>query len=78
MCVIIGREEDSSSRNDLLQELTVLQDHYAELSSKLDKLADNDPEVFKMKQVRTRMLREAANRWTDNIFCLQSYGKVCK
>eukprot|EP00088_Acartia_fossae_P016859 TRINITY_DN1949_c0_g1_i1.p1 TRINITY_DN1949_c0_g1~~TRINITY_DN1949_c0_g1_i1.p1 ORF type:complete len:210 (-),score=84.83 TRINITY_DN1949_c0_g1_i1:277-906(-) len=69
-----GREE-SDERDKLLERLTEVEQRHNELGQLLQQFADNDPAVLQQKVAATRSAVENANRWTDNIFNLQSWVK---
>jgi hypothetical protein len=69
----LGREE-SEPRSILLKQLSDLKQEYEQQTLKLDQFADCDPELYALKVQHTKVAKNAANRWTENIFCLQSYG----
>ena len=43
------------------------------MEQELEKLKECDPEVLESKRKETTMAREAANRWTDNVFTIKSW-----
>lgn len=67
-----GREE-SDDRTAILEELSELEAKKAELEATLKKYEGCDPEVLEKLQAETKMAKEAINRWTDNIFAVQSW-----
>ena len=69
-----GREE-SESRTELLESLDKGRKEEQMLTSKLKEFADNDPEVLEAMAKEAKTALEAANRWTDNIFSIQSWIK---
>ena len=70
----IGREE-SDSRVELLESLDKVRKEEQMLTSKLKEFADNDPAVLEEMASEAKTALEAANRWTDNIFSIQSWIK---
>ncbi|KAJ3367806.1 Meiotic nuclear division protein 1 [Allomyces arbusculus] len=65
--------EDTDERADLLTRLADEQQREAQLTAELDQYRDSDPESHKLMLQQADVCRDAANRWTDNIFTLQSY-----
>jgi len=43
------------------------------LKSELQQLADNNPEIVQAMVEDGSKAKEAANRWTDNVFNIKSY-----
>lgn len=70
----MGREE-SQSRVELLENLDKAKKEEQMLTSKLKEFADNDPAVLEEMASEAKTALEAANRWTDNIFSIQSWIK---
>lgn len=70
----VGREE-SDEREKLMAELIEVERSRDELSAELDKHRDCDPEVLEEIKRQTVVARDAANRWTDNIFSVKSWVK---
>ncbi|XP_077511179.1 meiotic nuclear division protein 1 homolog [Amblyomma americanum] len=70
----VGRE-DSSEREKLIAQLGELEQSRGELSAELDKHRDCDPEVLEEVKKQTVVAKDAANRWTDNIFAIKSWVK---
>ncbi|KAJ3086179.1 Meiotic nuclear division protein 1 [Quaeritorhiza haematococci] len=67
-----GREE-SDERNQLLQELAKSEQLKKVNVAELQKYRDCDPMVLEMKAKAASDAKDAANRWTENIFNVQSY-----
>ena len=67
-----GRE-DSQERAELLQKLKEQQALSKELNQELKKYQDNDPVAYKEKVKSVAIAKEAANRWTENIWEIKSY-----
>lgn len=69
-----GREEDEqevgerASKLARLDELTKERKH---LESELEKLKDLDPTVMADLEKELKLVKEAAHRWTDNIFSVR-------
>uniref|UniRef100_G3MNW5 Meiotic nuclear division protein 1 homolog n=1 Tax=Amblyomma maculatum TaxID=34609 RepID=G3MNW5_AMBMU len=70
----VGRE-DSSEREKLIAQLSELEQSRDELSAELQKHRDCDPEVLEEIKKQTVVAKDAANRWTDNIFAIKSWVK---
>ncbi|KAI9273894.1 meiotic nuclear division protein 1 [Helicostylum pulchrum] len=67
-----GREA-SEERDLILSQLKEQQDISKELNKELNKYKENDPVLFETKEKAAQIAREAANRWTENIWEMQSY-----
>jgi len=67
-----GREE-SESRAAKLQKLAELQKANVDMRKELQQFADNNPLLVQAMKEDAQTAKEAANRWTDNIFSLRSY-----
>ncbi|KAI9339489.1 meiotic nuclear division protein 1 [Pilaira anomala] len=67
-----GRES-SEERDLILQELKEQQKLSKELNRELEKYKENDPVLFETKEKAAKIAKEAANRWTENIWEMQSY-----
>ncbi|KAI8379233.1 meiotic nuclear division protein 1 [Radiomyces spectabilis] len=67
-----GREA-SEERDAILENLKEAQRIHGELTQALQEYKDNDPAVVEAKQKAIKTAKEAANRWTENIWALQSY-----
>ncbi|KAI8813481.1 meiotic nuclear division protein 1 [Cladochytrium replicatum] len=65
--------EGSDNREALLEELKNAQATNRELVDELRKYQDNDPALLVAKTKAANIAKEAANRWTENIFAVQSY-----
>eukprot|EP01027_Heterolobosea_sp_BB2_P026159 GEZU01040231.1.p1 GENE.GEZU01040231.1~~GEZU01040231.1.p1 ORF type:complete len:206 (+),score=69.30 GEZU01040231.1:60-677(+) len=68
----IGKEE-TAERLAKLEENRELKRARAELEVELQKYADFDPELLELMKEEIKIARDAANRWTDNIFTLRKY-----
>lgn len=69
-----GREE-TAEREDLLQRLSEEKSKEQLLNSKLKQFSDNDPAVLQEMAQEAKQAIDAANRWTDNIYSIQSWIK---
>ncbi|KAF9580626.1 Meiotic nuclear division protein 1 [Lunasporangiospora selenospora] len=67
-----GRQ-DNEERKALLAQLVEAEALDAELTNELRKYSDNDPTLVKANEKYSEVAKEAANRWTENIFTFQSY-----
>ncbi|KAI8641927.1 meiotic nuclear division protein 1 [Parasitella parasitica] len=65
--------QESVERSQLLAELKQEQDLSKELQLELHKYAENDPELYHKKEKASQIAKEAANRWTESIWEMQSY-----
>lgn len=65
--------EDSKERDELLEKFSELERMRSEAASKLEMHRANDPKLLAQKRQDAEKAKVAANRWTDNIFTLQSY-----
>ncbi|GAX25805.1 hypothetical protein FisN_9Lh006 [Fistulifera solaris] len=69
-----GREEDDDgTRARKLARLQEISSLMKPLETELVFLKENDPQALADLQHELKLCREAANRWTDNIFNAQSY-----
>lgn len=67
-----GREK-SDEREELQSTLDAQEAKYKELNKELMHFRDCDPATLELKEKAMAVAKDAANRWTDNIFILQSY-----
>ncbi|XP_051473821.1 meiotic nuclear division protein 1 homolog [Apus apus] len=70
----IGRE-DTTERAALIKELAALQQKKEQLKAEIDKYRECDPDVIEEMRQTNKVAKEAANRWTDNIFSIKSWAK---
>ncbi|RLW09189.1 hypothetical protein DV515_00002649, partial [Chloebia gouldiae] len=70
----IGRE-DTVDRAALLKELAALRQEKEQLKTEIDKYRECDPDVVEEMRQTNQVAKEAANRWTDNIFSIKSWAK---
>lgn len=69
-----GREDDDTgTRAHKLARLQEISSLMAPLQKELASLKENDPQALADLQQELKLCREAANRWTDNLFNAQSY-----
>lgn len=64
---MVGKEE-TDERKANLKEMKQLQEQIKELDEKLAVYRAKDPELIKKKQKDTKIAKDHANLWTDNIF----------
>ena len=69
-----GRET-SDEREKLLADLKTEEEERDQQETRLKDFADNDPAVLEAMAAESSQAIEAANRWTDNIFSIQSWIK---
>lgn len=69
---LIGREE-SSGRTALAAELAELEKATKIMQEELESFREMDPDLFDERRKSMLMTKEACNRWTDNIYTLQSH-----
>lgn len=65
--------QDTSERTELLQTLAELEAARTVASEKLEMHRANDPKLLAAKREAAKEAKLGSNRWTDNIFTLQSY-----
>ncbi|XP_067136804.1 LOW QUALITY PROTEIN: meiotic nuclear division protein 1 homolog [Centruroides vittatus] len=70
----VGKEE-TNERIELLKELESVEKEKDKLKSDLKKYQDCDPKMLESMKNQTVVAKEAANRWTDNIYALKSWCK---
>lgn len=68
-----GREDDGGERPAELMRLTEIAKERATLQAELDVLKENDPQALADLEKELKLVKEAANRWTDNIFNCKDY-----
>ncbi|KAJ8932410.1 hypothetical protein NQ314_014667 [Rhamnusium bicolor] len=68
-------KEDNDKRNKILDEINDLELALHQAKKKLKNLEDNDPERYQAILKKTQELKDAANRWTDNVFAIKSWCK---
>ncbi|GBN59189.1 Meiotic nuclear division protein 1 [Araneus ventricosus] len=69
-----GRE-DSVARDGVLTELNKCRKEVIDVKEKIEKYKDCDPQVLEEVKKQIEISKEAANRWTDNIFAIKSWCK---
>ncbi|KAM9086873.1 tripartite motif-containing protein 2 isoform 7-T9 [Megaptera novaeangliae] len=70
----IGRHE-TEERTLLAKELSSLRDQREQLKAEVEKYKECDPQVVEEIRQANEVAKEAANRWTDNIFAIKSWAK---
>ncbi|XP_047108637.1 meiotic nuclear division protein 1 homolog [Schistocerca piceifrons] len=70
----LGREE-SDERTTILENIASLKTEEARLKDEIQKYKDSDPEVLEQMKQQIQVAKEAANRWTDNLFAIKSWCK---
>ena len=65
--------KDTSERTELLQTLAELEAIKASASARLEMHRANDPKLLAAKRQSAKEAKLGSNRWTDNIFTIQSY-----
>ena len=68
-----GREDEDGERAKKLQRLGEIAKERVALEEELETLKENDPQALADLEKELKLVTEAANRWTDNIFNCQSY-----
>ena len=68
-----AQREDSSERDGLLGKFNELEEARRLAAGKLEIHRANDPKLLAQKRSEAEKAQQAANRWTDNVFTLQSY-----
>ncbi|XP_021103537.1 meiotic nuclear division protein 1 homolog isoform X2 [Heterocephalus glaber] len=70
----IGRHE-TEERTMLAKELSSLRDQREQLKAEVEKYKECDPQVVEEIRQANKVAKDAANRWTDNIFAIKSWAK---
>ncbi|XP_052546232.1 meiotic nuclear division protein 1 homolog isoform X2 [Tympanuchus pallidicinctus] len=70
----IGRE-NTAERAALVKELAALRQEKEQLRAEIEKYRECDPDVVEEMRQTSKVAKEAANRWTDNIFAIKSWAK---
>jgi len=68
-----GREDEGGERAKKLLRLADLAKEKAAAEAELESLKENDPQALADLEKEMKLVTEAANRWTDNIFSCKSY-----
>lgn len=67
-----GREE-SEERTEMLQKVEALEAQVKKLDTELARFAEFDPEEIERTKAQTVKIKQAVNRWVDNVFNVQSW-----
>ncbi|XP_064508346.1 meiotic nuclear division protein 1 homolog isoform X5 [Pseudopipra pipra] len=67
--------ESQAERAALMEELAALRQKKEQLKAEIDKYRECDPDVVEEMRQTNKVAKEAANRWTDNIFSIKSWAK---
>ncbi len=68
-----GDDDDKNSRANKLARLAELEQSNKKDQAELEQLQQNDPQMLADLEKELKLVTEAANRWTDNIFACKSY-----
>ncbi|ESO97272.1 hypothetical protein LOTGIDRAFT_214096 [Lottia gigantea] len=68
-------KEDTTERQEIFAELVKKEEQKKNLLTMLEKYRECDPEVIEQIKQETVVAKDAANRWTDNIFSTKSWIK---
>lgn len=68
-----GREDENGERPTKLARLAELDKEMKSLTTELESLKENDPHALADLEKELKLVSEAANRWTDNIFTCKSH-----
>ncbi|XP_008592733.1 PREDICTED: meiotic nuclear division protein 1 homolog, partial [Galeopterus variegatus] len=70
----IGRHE-TEERTMLTKELSSLREQREQLKAEVEKYKECDPKVVEKIRQESKIAKDAANRWTDNVFAIKSWAK---
>ncbi|XP_028130262.1 meiotic nuclear division protein 1 homolog [Diabrotica virgifera virgifera] len=70
-----GEEDNEEKCKKVLEEISDKELELRSLQKDLKDHEENDPEKFEEMIKKTAELKDAANRWTDNIFAIKSWCK---
>ncbi|KAG1190544.1 hypothetical protein G6F35_013915 [Rhizopus arrhizus] len=65
--------QDTEERQKVLMELKEAKERNEVLEKELSKYKENDPALHEKKEKAAKIAKEAANRWTENIWEIESY-----
>jgi hypothetical protein len=68
-----GREDDGDERAQKLTRLTELAHERKKAEDELESLKENDPQALADLEQELKLVTQAANRWTDNIFNCKTF-----
>nr|CAB3265610.1 meiotic nuclear division protein 1 homolog [Phallusia mammillata] len=71
----LADRKPTAEREKLLAMVAKLQDKKNQLQTEISKYDDCNPDVMNRLIAETTMSKDAANRWTDNLFTLKSWLK---
>ncbi|GMH60459.1 hypothetical protein TL16_g03056, partial [Triparma laevis f. inornata] len=69
----LGRDDVEGERAKKMKKIEELKSDKVVKTASLEVLKENDPEVIQSLKNELKTCKEAANRWTDNIFSCKSY-----
>ncbi|XP_078067482.1 meiotic nuclear division protein 1 homolog [Mustelus asterias] len=69
----VGRQ-NTDERAAMLKELEGLRQQRNQLKVELEKYQECDPEVIEQIRQNNKIAKDAANRWTDNVFAIKSWA----
>jgi hypothetical protein len=67
-------KEDSAQRQNLLRQVSNLETEVITNRLELSNYTANDPERFEALKQAATVAFDSANRWTDNVFCLETWA----
>ncbi|XP_063900290.1 meiotic nuclear division protein 1 homolog [Zophobas morio] len=70
-----GKVFKKEARIVLEEKIKNLETKISELKKEYEIYRMNDPETLQEKGRQAKVAQDAANRWTDNIFCLRKWAK---
>ncbi|KAF9978568.1 Meiotic nuclear division protein 1 [Actinomortierella ambigua] len=68
-----AQRQDSADRQHWIERLAAEEALSKELELQLQQYSENDPVLLEAQAKYSQIAKDAANRWTENIFILQSY-----
>ncbi|KAF9922707.1 Meiotic nuclear division protein 1 [Linnemannia zychae] len=68
-----GSRQDSAQRQEMLGQLREAEELDTQYQKELKQYSDNDPNLIEAQKRYSQIAKDAANRWTENIFTFQSY-----
>ncbi|CAG8538517.1 10575_t:CDS:2 [Ambispora leptoticha] len=68
-----GGREESDDREEMLKKLAEAKTLQKQYTDELQRYRECDPTLLEVKEKAAKYALESANRWTDNIFQLQTY-----
>ena len=68
-----GREDEDGERAKKLARFTELTTERKKMEAELEALKENDPQALADLEKELKLVRDAAHRWTDNIFNAKAY-----